>query len=277
VPNTLAHLGVQGFATRASVRGIDPKWIYVGCVIPDLPWIIQRAAKVLLPNIDPYDLRLYVVIQASFLFCLLLSSSLAALSRHFWKTFAILGSNSFLHLFLDAFQIKWANGVHFIAPISWHLTQFRFFWPETFSTYMITAFGLFYIAFNGRLALVTPIGINIGSPRRLVAATILIAVYFAGPLLLVNGPATADNHFVTTLRDRASRPGRQVELDRARYIYRPSGGNLQIFSGEELNVEGVDLDHSALISVQGVFNSEDAIRVLRITSIRGRFGTGHLI
>jgi hypothetical protein len=45
VPNALAHLGVQGVATRALLRDADLKWVYIGCIIPDIPWILQRFVR----------------------------------------------------------------------------------------------------------------------------------------------------------------------------------------------------------------------------------------
>ena len=65
MPNTLAHLGVQGFITHAAIKDAEPKWIAFGCLIPDLPWILQRAIAVLLPQVDGYELRLYAIAQAS--------------------------------------------------------------------------------------------------------------------------------------------------------------------------------------------------------------------
>ncbi len=145
MPNTLAHLGVQGFATRSLLKDADYKWIYIGCIIPDLPWILRRIVHFAFPGINLYDLSLYATVQSSFCFCLLLSIALAALSVNYWKTFAILGFNSFLHLFFDACQTKWANGVHFLAPFNWHLTNFGFVWPESFLTYILTIFGISYL------------------------------------------------------------------------------------------------------------------------------------
>jgi len=58
MPNTLAHLAVHGFATRAVLRGADLKWVFVGCVIPDIPWIIQRVVIFADLGISLYDLRI---------------------------------------------------------------------------------------------------------------------------------------------------------------------------------------------------------------------------
>ena len=115
MPNTLAHLGVQALVSRTLVRNADLKWVYIGAIIPDLPWILQRVVMMGPAHIDAYDMRLYAITQASLFLCLIISSALAALSTHFGRTFVILGLGSLFHLLLDAFQIKWANGVHLLA------------------------------------------------------------------------------------------------------------------------------------------------------------------
>ncbi len=261
MPNTLAHLGVQGLTTRALLKDADYKWIYVGCIIPDLPWILQRVVASAYPSINPHDLRLYVIIQASFCFCLILSAAFAALSVNYWKAFAILCFNSFLHLFLDACQIKWANGVHFLAPFNWHLTNFGFFWPESLPTYILTIFGISYLVWNWRRAVVIPINITWRSAIRLFALIALAAGYFTLPFLLIDGPERADNHFVKTLRTHHDRPGQHIELDRNFYLHHQSGGVIRTFAGEELSVDGMKLEHPASVSVKGSFVTEDQIHV----------------
>ena len=94
--NTLAHIGLQGLATRRILGDADFKWIYLGCIIPDIPWIFQRLIRFTFSDINVYDLRLYATVQASLLFCFLLSLSLATISKSFWKAFIILSINSFL-------------------------------------------------------------------------------------------------------------------------------------------------------------------------------------
>lgn len=261
MPNTLAHLGVQGLTTRFLLKDADYKWIYLGCIIPDLPWILQRVVKSAYPGIDPYDLRLYVVIQSSFCFCLLLSLAFAALSVNYWKTFSIICFNSFLHLLLDACQTKWANGVHFLAPFNWHLTNFGFFWPESLPTYILTIFGIGYIVWNWRRATAIPINITWRPAIRLSVFLALIVAFFTFPLLLIDGPYGADNHFVKTLRTHQERPGRHIELDRNFYIFHPSGNTIRTFTGEELSVDGMRLDYSATVSVKGSFVTKDQIHV----------------
>jgi hypothetical protein len=85
-----------------------------------------------------------------YFFCLILSFALAALAKRFRKVFIILVINSLLHLFLDALQTKFANGVQFFVPFSWKMTNLELFWPESLPTYLLTAFGLIYFFLTGK-------------------------------------------------------------------------------------------------------------------------------
>ncbi len=71
MPNTLAHLGVQTLWSKAILPRADFKWISLGCILPDLPWIVQRIVTLGLPGVNPVELRLYWIVQASLGFSLL--------------------------------------------------------------------------------------------------------------------------------------------------------------------------------------------------------------
>ena len=261
MPNTLAHLGVQSIITRSLLKDADYKWIYLGCIIPDFPWILRRIVWYVCPGIDPYDLRLFAIIQSTFCFCLILSATIAALSVNYWRVFAILGINSFIHLFIDACQTKWANGVIFFAPFNWKLINFGLFWPESLPTYILTVFGIYIVIWNWRRALVVPINIAYLSTLRLIMLIALVAVYFTFPFLIINGPADADNQFVKTLRTHSDRSGHYIELDRNSFIPKPQIDSIRTFAGEEISVDGIKLDYSAPVSVKGSFVTEDKINV----------------
>jgi hypothetical protein len=261
MPNTLAHLGAQGLATRPLIRAADPKWVYAGCVVPDLPWILQRAAHAVAPGLDPYALRLYATAQSSLAVSLLLCAALAAFSALPRRIFAVLALNSLLHLVLDACETKWANGVHLFAPFSWELLNFGFFWPESLPTYLITALGPIVFAYAWWRRPGKPVGLSFEANRRTLAGAVLLAAYFAAPLALLSGPARADNHSVRTLRERAERPGRPVAFDRNQYVDHEGGDLLVSFAGEELSVQGTTLDRSAVVSARGAFLDEDPVLV----------------
>jgi len=261
LPNTLAHIGIQGLATRTVLRGADFKWIYIGCILPDLSWILQRFVRLSLSGIDPYDMRLYATVQTSFFFCILISAALALLTSDFRRTFSILVLNSFLHLLLDALQIKWGNGVHFLAPFDWRMINFGFFWPESLTAYLLTLLGLIYIIWNWHRSLNVPADKVRRSTTRLIAPIVLIAIYAVLPLAMFDGPEEADNHYVKTLRAYQDRPGRDIEVDREFFTPTSGGGVLRTYAGEDLLLEGIDLDRPVPISIRGNFISENRVRV----------------
>lgn len=266
MPNTLVHIGIHLPITRGILRRADPKWILLGCVVPDLPWIFQRAAGVFPPAVNPVDLRLYATVQASLFFCLIFSAAAASLSLRPLRNFTILALGSALHLFLDAFQIKWGNGVHFFAPFSWQMTQFGLLWPESPVTGFFTLLGLGVLVFLGfRLgfrrsrndAPIRPIRSN---PLVGGLACLLLGTYFLLPLALLSGPERANNHFADTLRDKDNRVGKPIQLDRVPWD--PETG-IRVFSGDVLKADGLEDVLADTISIQGRFVSPNRIEVHR--------------
>ena len=261
MPNTLVHLGLNGILTRAAWRDADLKWIYLGCILPDLPWILQRVVKLVAPDTDRYSLLLYVSSQASLFFCLILAGSLAALSTRAGRTFAILALGSLLHLLLDACQIKWGNGVHIAAPLSWRLTNFGFLWPENPVIYAATAFGLAYYGLAWRKVLKARRDIVLRRPIRVAAFAILLGLYLTLPITLVEGARRADCYYVATLLAHSERPGKRVAFDRAVYTPSPAPGRIRTFAGESIEVEGMALPRPAVVSLRGVFRTPEQIEV----------------
>ena len=262
MPNTLAHLGVQGLFTRTVIKEIDLKLVYIGCILPDLPWIFQRLIKVAHPGVDLFDLRLYAIVQASLFFCLVLSAILAMFFCDFWKTFIVIGINSFLHLLIDALQTKWANGVHFFAPFNWQLTNFGFFWPESLPTYTLTVVGLIVIIINWQRTVTIPFRLSKPSRRRLTILALLVIGYFLIPIYLIPFSEAANNHFVKTLRSVENRPGSYVEFDRGYCFQRPSVQILQAITDEEFEAENIELAGPATVSIRGTFVTKDRVQVL---------------
>ena len=261
MPNTLAHLGIQGFLTRTAVKNADPKLVFIGCIIPDFPWILQRVVRWFDLEINPYDLRLYVIIQASLCFCLIFSALLSVFFADVRKTFTIFGISSFLHLFLDALQTKWANGVHFFAPFDWRLTNIGLFWPESRLTILLMGFGLIYVLGTWRQSIAFTFHFPRPSFKRLFLLILLAAVYFFAPLSLLPFPEREDNHFIGTLRFQELRTGKPVEFDRNRYSLSTTAPILETFAGEDLKVTGLELDHSASVSARGIFVDSETVQI----------------
>jgi hypothetical protein len=260
MPNTLAHIAINAVVTRSVIKKADLKWIYLGIVIPDLPWILQRVLKVAAPSIDLYDLRLYCVVQSSLLFCLVLSAAFSALSKHPARCFAILSIGSLLHLILDAFQIKWANGVNMLAPFDWQLWNTGWFWPESYFTYALTALGFCYFLFYSREALSEPWDIQFLPLPRILTAIVFIALYFLLPIALLNGPAEKDAHYVSTLRGE-DRHDKYIEFDRAKFIASKERSIVKPFTGNEFTINNLPEQGEKTISIRGQFISDNSLTV----------------
>jgi len=258
MPNTFVHLGIQTLGSRALLRGSDFKWIAVGCLIPDVPWIVQRVFLAFNSGISPFGLRHYATVQASLFGCLILSGVFALTVANGRKLFLLLAFNSLLHLLLDAVEIKWANGVHFLAPFSWRLTGFNVLWPEHVIISILTFLGVLTLVYSGSREWKIPVVLS-ADRMKYVLALLLLTVYFFLPLLLASGPARANNHFASTLLDTEARPGKYLELDRS--LYRSSDKTVRIFSGERFRVLGMSLPRDAVISVRGNFIDKHTIHI----------------
>jgi len=258
MPNTFVHLGIQTLTSRALLKGSDFKWIAIGCIIPDLPWIMQRLFRMVAPGLDQYTLLNYFSSQASFFSCLIVSGALALLVGNSGRIFLLLAANSLLHLLLDALQIKWANGVHLLAPFSWQVTGFNLIWPEHPAISLLTVLGvvvMFYYGFRDRQKTV----ILARGRARYITAACLILLYGAAPLFLSTALFQADSHFTATLRNRDERSGKYLELDRS--PYRSRDHTVRILNDERITLQGAVPKRDAIISVKGFFIDANTIHI----------------
>lgn len=261
MPNTLAHLGINGLITRGLIKDADLKWVYLGAVIPDLPWILQRIVIKIIPTIDLYDLRLYCVAQASLFISLILCTAFASFSNSPARCFNILSIGTVLHLILDLLQTKWANGVNIFAPFDWQLINVGFFWPESTLSYVLTVGGGLYWLWYARLALNSPWSIHFLSYKRIVFAFLMSAFYLFLPVVYVDGPATANAHFVTTLRN-LPKDNDYIEFDRATLTKDDQSSIIHSFTGQEFIVTGIKASsQKQLISIQGHFNTDKTLLI----------------
>lgn len=261
MPATLGHLGAQALVTRALIRGADIKWVWLGCLIPDLPWILQRAVRSF--EVSPYDLRLYAIVQSSLLFCLVFSGFAALFSKAWPRVFAILALGSVLHLGLDAMQTKWANGVLFFAPFDWQVLNFGWFWPEAWPSLALYALGVGYTVYAVSRLPVS--GADLCWPRRagLAAAAMLALLYVLGPVVWMPHARAADVHYAQTLEKRPARIGKPLELDRTR-VWQTDPVQIITWSGERLVVPNLQEVASNTISLKGEFTATNMIEVAQV-------------
>jgi hypothetical protein len=261
MPNTLVHLGVQGMGNRLISTEIDLKWVFLGCVIPDFPWILRRVLITLVPGMNLYDVTLYAAVQASLLFCILLSLVFALLSARPRLVFGILAANALIHLLLDTIEIKWGNGVILLAPLSWQPLSFGWVWPDSVLIATLSLVGLLV----GVWVLVRPAGrpidIRVKPPARLLAAFFLLLLYTLGPLALTDGPRSANLLSIATLQETEQRVGREIRIDRRPYQRHADGDEVITLADEPLRVVGDLRGTSTNVSLIGEFVDGDAIRI----------------
>jgi hypothetical protein len=263
LPNTLAHIAVNSISTKILIRNSEILWIYIGCIIPDLPWILRKIISYILPQINGYDLQVYSIIQSSLIFSILLSISFSLLGQSRIRTFLILSIGSILHLLLDITQIKWANGVILFAPFSWELTSYGFFWPENIINYAITFSGFLYLVINWKKTINEKLPISIKYPF-FILSFVLFLTYLLTPFLFIQDVYDEDNHFVTTLKNFEVRQDKYVELDRKSLIFNDSTNSYWIQSFDQDLIELSELHDvkSTRISVRGIFATNTRIKVI---------------
>ncbi|MCG6926611.1 MAG: hypothetical protein LJF30_15040 [Acidobacteria bacterium] len=267
MPNTLVHFAAQGTASRGIWRRVDARWIFLGCLLPDLPWILRRVAVGFEVPANTYDLRLYTMAQASLAVTLLLCAALALVTVAPRLVFGILGLNALLHLLIDATEIKWGNGVHLLAPFSWRMTSFDLINGEGRLILVFTVLGALLVGWE--IARWRPPAIRLDlRPKRLALAAVLGTAYLLVPLAFLDGVEASDSYSVKTLREVSARPGRTVGLDRTSFIAGPNGGTVEMWNGERLRVTGPVPDHDARVSLYGTFLEPDLLRVDRYVEHR---------
>jgi len=252
LPNTLTHIAVQGFAAKGIRKEIDPKLIYLGLLIPDLPYILRRIILVVYPTVNEYELALYAIIQSSLIFSLLLCLAFSLLTSEFRKTFAILSINALFHLFLDATQFKWGSGIHLFAPFYWKPLNFGFYWPDSILIKVSVLLGLAYFIMHWKKAVLTALPLKTAFCPVHIFAAILIVVYLLLPPFMSSLPENVDSHFIRTLRYKEERAGKYVEIDRAPYKRTETGGLIYL-EHEVLKAGKNAPSQSGQISLKGSF------------------------
>ncbi len=267
MPNTLVHFAAQGATSHALWRRLDPRFVYLGCLLPDLPWILRRAVVAAGLPFDSFDLRLYTMGLASLAITLLLAGAIALATAAPRRVFAVLGLNALLHLLLDATEVKFGNGVHLLAPVSWRMTSFGWIAGESAFYLALTLGGALLVGWELARRNVPVVALD-RRPRRALAALALLAAYLLAPLPFLRAIEDSDSYSVKTLRERDARPGRGVSLDRTAFVATPAGGLVALWTGERVRATGPLPDHDAIVSLHGTFLEPDVLRVEQIAEHR---------
>jgi len=263
MPNTLVHIGVQGTAFGSLLfRATDLRWVLLGCILPDIPWILKRILLVLLPQGDYPVLNSYILLLASLSACLLLALAFALLSGQTTRIFLVLALGALTHLLLDACQDKWGNGVLLLAPFDWRLIHFDLFSVASSTTLLLTIWGGGYAIIVCKKAFSTISPLNKVSSCRWRSSLAFLALYLWLPAFFISDPWDADTGYCRTLYLKGDRPGRFIEFDRVPFVASPDGGYLDIpLSGEKVFLDGVPLKEDGSLSVKGTFLAPDKVAV----------------
>lgn len=262
MPNTLAHIGVNLVLTRSLIKKADAFLIFVGAIIPDVPWILQRLANFLIPSINPYDLRLYCVVQASLFFSIIFCAAVAILFQKSFRTFIILFFGVVIHLLLDSIEKKWANGVHLFAPFNWDIFNLGIVWPEHIIIHLLSLLGLMIFLLIFKEAAKTSLNINFENKIKILFSISIFSLYVFMPFIFIDKAESSDSHFVKTLREYEKRSGKYFEIDRGNYIQSPEGDKFLTPFNEYLSVSNLDLKTSKVMSIRAEFTSSNNIKVI---------------
>ncbi|MEM1151909.1 MAG: hypothetical protein AAGI03_15390 [Pseudomonadota bacterium] len=263
MPNTLAHMGLQALVTRRLIANADLGWIWLGCLLPDAPWILQRVVHSLPVAVSKIDLRLYAVVQSSLFFSLIAAAAFTVLAPRPLRAFAIVAFGCALHLVLDALQTKWANGVLLFAPLDWHLLNFGLFWPDDWLSLALSATGFCYLVLALRHLRPSPLILPKHPKWRIGSGVCFLSLYLAGPLLFMPAAEAENLHYAATLRNVEERTGQSIGFDRSDVI-RASDGvpTLSVWSGETLQLSGETLPASVeTVSIRGRFENPKTVSV----------------
>lgn len=263
MPNTLVHFAAQGAASRGAWPRLDARWIYLGCLLPDVPWILRRAVVGLGLPADVFDLRLYTMALASLAGTLLLCAALATVTAAARLIFVVLGTNALLHLLLDATEVKFGNGVHLAAPFSWRMTTFNLLPEESVAYAILTFLGLLLVGWEMARPRPGLVGLVL-RPWRLAASAVLLTAYLAFPLPFLGAIEASDSYSVKTLHEVDARAGRTVRLDRTAFLVTPGGAVVHLWTGEDVRATGELPARDAIVSVEGTFLARDVLRVDRL-------------
>jgi hypothetical protein len=259
MPSTLIHLGVQGFACRTLVRDIDLRFVYLACVIPDVPWILQRVIHALPLPIDHGELMLRSGAQSSLFFSLILCAAIAILCRRSASVFAILASGALLHLLLDITQIKWGRGAIFLAPLDWRTVSLDWLWPDNPLFHALAFLSLGFVLITWRTLDHSRV-IRPAAPLRSIFCAAALIFYLLAPGLFSSQLLAQDVYFAKTLSDHQARAGSFIAFDRAKIVSANDEVTLvELFTGEVVGVQGMPPGAGKRVSVEGHFRDSSTI------------------
>ncbi len=187
MPNLLTHFGATYLLFWPLPWRIDLRLLFLGALLPDLPWIIYRALE-RLTALDPINLLAYLIPFSTPIVVLLVAACIALLHQRPLTCFGILGTAGVLNIVLDALQTRPVSGPLLLYPFSFRQYSLHWFWSEDIISYVAVGVSLVCIAF----ALRRPIW---PTPFRLQNLGLVVSLLFGICVLisLTHKPLIAQN------------------------------------------------------------------------------------
>lgn len=267
MPNTLAHIGAQLPITRAVSRKVDPRWVALGLLVPDLPWIFQRLIHLVHPAAPVIDVRAYVVVMSTPVFCILLSAFFSLLVRNSAIVFAVLTLESLFHEFLDCFQAKGGVGVPFLGPFNWTSFSWPAFPMDGWVSNLLTLSGVVMVLLLllGKWKYPTTIRpARSGWHWRTPLVATFLASYCIAPLAFKEAAIRGNVHDLAVWRGDLPRTGMQIHFDRANYVPGATpgeGGITDDFNEQPIRIIGIEEDQPSLVSTVATFADDSTLFV----------------
>ena len=264
MPNTLIHLGVQSLVSKAIFPKIDIRLVFLSCVIPDFPWIIQRAIHAIDPDIDRIDLFLRSNVQASLIFSLIFCFAISTLAFRRRLSFLILASGCIFHLLLDATQIKWGHGILLFAPFNWDLLSFSWLWPEHNIFTLLSFLSLFFVFWSWHRLHFTPLLAPLRI-KRLSAAIVALLIYFLAPGFFTESLHQSNSLQTQTIANLKAHSGQEILLDRTPLVQLENGNtSVRLENGNKIQLSGIIKETTGLVSIRGIIIDQHRINVVEI-------------
>jgi hypothetical protein len=248
--------------TRALFKTADPRWICLGLLIPDLPWILQRVLLSIPIDIPPYAIRAYVVGMSAPLMCSILSAAIASLFKKWREVFSILLFGSMVHLLLDAVQEKGGLGIPLAYPFYFETFSYPLFSMNGWISVSITFIGLLttlYILLKPRNYFPFPKWTH--EKHRLILCGILVWGYLTIPAMFLEATIRSNVHDTGVISGLLNRTGASVHFDRAHFTPGVVSSIKNSTMPSAVEVVGIDLNAPALVSGKAIFVSENTLEM----------------
>lgn len=183
MPDLVTHFGTSYLAFRPFPWRVDPRLLFLGALLPDIPWILARVLRPM--SLDPIALYAFLVPFSTPLVVIFLAGLIALLHERRIRCFLTVVIAGLLHIGLDTLQTRPVDGPILFYPFSYRQFSLQWFWPEDAVSYIAVAGSAIVIVIAMRDP-IPPMGFRFKN-----VGTVLASVFLCGLLALFTQEGTA--------------------------------------------------------------------------------------